>query len=173
MKCLKSKHITQGEYATGDTEDVMITTILGSCVSACLWDPVAGIGGMNHILLPDRALVEVSAQGRSINEMELLINEIFKQGGMKTRLKAKLFGGAQMISGFSDVGIRNAQFVHDFLNSEGIPCIGQSLGGKQARKIQFWPCTGRARQKFLGQMEFPVEQQNVQNENPVSDVELF
>lgn len=170
---MKSTHITQGEFATGESEDAMITTILGSCVSACLWDPVAQIGGMNHILLPDRTSAETNAQGRGINEMELLINAIVKQGGQKSRLNAKLFGGGRMLSGFSDVGDRNAQFVLGFLAAEGIPCLGKSLGGEQARKIQFWPFSGRARQKFLGQVDLPTERHPIFKEDAEPDIELF
>lgn len=165
-------HITQGEFATGADENVMITTILGSCVSACMWDPVAGVGGMNHILLPDVS-TGVQGDGRSVNAMELLINAIIKQGGRKDRLEAKLFGGGKMISRFSDVGLRNGEFVLSFLKAEGIICQGQSLGGEQARRIQFWPYSGRARQKLLGRMELPEELVPVKVSAKDTEIELF
>lgn len=170
MTKTETRHITQGEYATGSKSEEMITTVLGSCVSACLWDPVAGVGGMNHILLPGRVWEEGNSRGVSVNEMELLINAILKLGGDKTRLQAKLFGGARMISNFSDVGVRNGEFVLSFLKTEGIPCKGHSLGGEQARKIQFWPFSGRARQKLLGRQGLPEE--TIPEITATSDTEL-
>lgn len=170
---MKTTHITQGEFATGTSETVMISTILGSCVSACLWDPVAGVGGMNHILLPDGPREGGGGQGSGVNAMELLINAIIKQGGVKTRLQAKLFGGGKMISRFSDVGQRNGEFALSFLEAEGIPCQSQSLGGDQARRIQFWPFSGRARQKLLGRMDLPEETAPIIKPNMNTDVELF
>ncbi len=166
-------HITQGEYATATKKGEMITTILGSCVSACLWDPVAAVGGMNHILLPGRVWEEENIKGTSVNEMELLINAILKIGGQKSRLHAKLFGGAKMISHFSDVGLRNGEFVLSFLETEGIPCDGQSLGGEQARRIQFWPFSGRARQKLLGRRDIPEESNMELSKDIGAEVELF
>lgn len=166
-------HITQGEFATAADEDAMITTILGSCVSACLWDPIAGVGGMNHILLPHETGVNGDAIGSRVNAMELLINAIIKKGGMKQRLEAKVFGGGKMISRFSDVGMKNGEFVVSFLESEGILCQSQSLGGDQARRIQFWPYSGRARQKLLGRVSFPDDTAPPPVENKFSDIELF
>ncbi len=170
---MKTTHITQGEFATATDENAMITTILGSCVSACLWDPVAGVGGMNHILLPHGAGCNANAIGSKVNAMELLINAIIKQGGTKQRLQAKLFGGGKMISKFSDVGDRNGKFVLSFLEAEGISCLGQSLGGDQARRIQFWPHSGRARQKLLGRAKLPEEQIQIPVNTVNNDIELF
>lgn len=166
-------HITQGEFATATDEDAMITTILGSCVSACLWDPVVGVGGMNHILLPHETNGNGDTIGSRVSAMELLINAITKQGGMKHRLEAKVFGGGKMTSRFSDVGIRNGEFVVSFLEAEGILCQSQSLGGDQARRIQFWPYSGRARQKLLGRVDFPEEISPIPVANESNDIELF
>lgn len=164
-------HITQGEFATATEEDAMITTILGSCVSACLWDPIAGVGGMNHILLPHDAGAE--AIGSRVNAMELLINAITKQGGLKHRLQAKLFGGGKMIAEFSDVGEKNGEFVISFLQAEGISCQSQSLGGNQARRIQFWPHSGRARQKLLGCTHISEKPAQIKMDSVSNDIELF
>lgn len=166
-------HITQGEYATAVHEDAMITTILGSCVAACLWDPVAGIGGMNHILLPHGVNEDGDAIGSRVNAMELLINAIIKQGGRKHRLEAKVFGGGKMISRFSDVGLKNGEFVVSFLESEGISCQSRSLGGDQARRIQFWPYSGRARQKLLGRVNIYEEKVVAPVAPDTNDIELF
>ncbi|MDW4497963.1 chemotaxis protein CheD [Sulfitobacter sp. D35] len=140
-------HITQGERAACDRPDTVITTILGSCVSCCLWDPVAGVGGMNHMLLT----VSTSGAGMcnlaGLNAMELLINDILKLGARRERLHAKAFGGACMVSGLSEIGRNNSAFTLDFLSKEGIVCDGHSLGGATSRHVQFWPATGRVRMK--------------------------
>ncbi len=172
-KLKTTTHIAQGEFATATEEDAMITTILGSCVSACLWDPVAGIGGMNHILLPHEIGGGTDVFGSRVNAMELLINAIIKLGGSKHRLQAKLFGGGKMIAKLSDVGDKNGEFVVSFLEAEGISCQSQSLGGVQARRIQFWPHSGRARQKLLGRVDIAEETVKNQVESISSDIELF
>lgn len=102
--------------------------------------------------------------------MELLINDLIKHGGQRHRLQAKVFGGARMIAGLSDIGAMNASFVLEFLRNEGIDCTGQSLGGTRARRVEFWPETGRARQKLLGEAQ-ALELISVPP--PESGVELF
>ncbi|MAK80483.1 chemotaxis protein CheD [Phenylobacterium sp.] len=146
----KRVHVVQGEhYVTGDPE-VTLTTILGSCVAVCLWDPERGVGGMNHFLLPG-GKAEGANEGRRYGAfaMELLINELLRLGARRERLQAKLFGGARMFSGLSDVGASNVAFAERFMRDEGIPVMGTSLGGFGARRIQFWPTTGRAQQKTV------------------------
>lgn len=170
---MATRHITQGEFAIGEHQDVMITTILGSCVSACLWDPIAGIGGMNHILLPYDGGEGKDNIGTRVNAMELLINALIKQGAMKYRLEAKVFGGGKMIADFSDVGLKNGEFVVSFLQAEGISCQSQSLGGNQARRIQFWPHSGRARQRLLKRVEIIEETAPTTTEMIGNDLELF
>ena len=168
---IRPRHISQGEYATSDGSGRPISTILGSCVATCLHDAEAGVGGMNHFLLPEANGSSAPAASFGINAMELLINDLIKKGADRRRLTAKVFGGARMIAGLSDVGAKNAAFVLDFLKREGIPCTAQSLGGTQARRIQFWPDDGRARQKLVGEavlVEKPVEPPKA-----ASEVELF
>lgn len=144
-----ARSITQGEYATGAGDDGPISTVLGSCISACLHDPVAALGGMNHFLLPNGSSQAATAASYGVYAMELLINDLIKRGAAKARLTAKVFGGARMVEGLSDVGARNADFVMDFLNREGIACLNHSLGGTHARRVEFWPGSGRARQRML------------------------
>ena len=146
----RPRHISQGEFAVGDMAGGTITTILGSCVATCLHDPTARVGGMNHFLLPDGCGSNSPVASFGINAMELLINALIKRGAIRSRLQAKVFGGARMIAGLSDVGLKNAGFITDFLRRESILCTGQSLGGVQARRVLFWPENGRARQKLLG-----------------------
>ncbi len=141
-------HITQGEMATGSDPDTVVSTLLGSCVSCCLWDAVAGVGGMNHILLAKPNGQDHSSALAGINAMEILINAVIKLGADRTRLKAKAFGGASMFKGLSGIGSQNAEFVTTFLAQEGIPLVTQSFGGRQARSLMFWPATGRALQKL-------------------------
>ena len=174
-------HITQGEtYVTADSEEVL-TTILGSCISACIWDAASGIGGMNHFLLPEGTGHDRLAMRYGVNAMELLINGILKRGGSRERLEAKLFGGANVMSALSDIGARNAVFAKQFLAEEGIPVIGGHLGGDAARRIQFWPSSGRARQMMVISLDRSLlesELVQAQQQLPTSsedgnDVELF
>jgi chemotaxis protein CheD len=142
-------HVIQGEHYVTADPDVVLTTILGSCVAACLRDPETGIGGMNHFLLPDSDSSGGAAQRFGAHAMELLINEILRRGGNRRRLEAKLFGGGRMFNGLSDVGEANAAFAERFLKDEGVPIVGGSLRGPQARRVQFWPASGRALQRFV------------------------
>ncbi|MEP4248861.1 chemotaxis protein CheD [Tateyamaria sp.] len=145
---MKQIHITQGEYATGDDRGTVISTLLGSCVSCCLWDLSAGVGGMNHILHARVQADDPLQNGSGINTMEVLINALIKLGATRSNLKAKAFGGAQMVSGLSDIGEQNTAFITNFLAQEGIPLITQSFGGHQARNLKFWPTSGRVMQKL-------------------------
>jgi chemotaxis protein CheD len=130
---------------------VVLSTLLGSCVAACLRDPVAGIGGMNHFLLPgvDPTKGEADSVRYGVHAMELLVNALLSQGARRERLEGKLFGGARLITGLTDVGEMNATFAEQFMRREGLVNIGGSLRGDAGRRIQFWPVSGRARQVFL------------------------
>jgi chemotaxis protein CheD len=140
--------ITQGQRLVSDDPNLAISTLLGSCVACCLWDPVVRAGGMNHMLIAGRVTGETQAALAGVNELELLINDLLKLGAMRNRLKAKVFGGAQMVSGLSDIGASNAAFTLEFLERENIECQAQSLGGDSARNLVFWPCTGAVRQRM-------------------------
>ena len=146
----KRVHVVQGEHHVSSDPDVMLTTILGSCVAVCLRDTEVGFGGMNHFLLPE-GKAEGLDEGRRYGAfaMELLINELLRNGGRRERMEAKLFGGARMFGGLSDVGASNAAFAEKFLRDEGIPVVGGSLGGFGARRVQYWPSTGRAQQRTV------------------------
>ncbi|MEL7463614.1 MAG: chemotaxis protein CheD [Pseudomonadota bacterium] len=146
-------YVKQGEYAVADDDSEILTAILGSCVAACLYDEEAGVGGMNHILLPHVDESFGADQMRSVNLMELLINAMMKRGASRDRLKGKLFGGARMLDKTGAIGKANAEFAAGFLADEGIPCIASSLGGDQGRRIRFWPASGRARQFLMRREE--------------------
>lgn len=133
-----------GFVATGD--DQALVTLLGSCVAACLYDNTAGVGGMNHFLLPEGAAACDGVPARyGIHAMELLINALLKLGARRNRLNAKVFGGGNVLRGFAidPVGTRNARFVLSYLDAERIPVIAQDLGDVHPRKVVFFPRTGR------------------------------
>lgn len=137
-------HVGQGERHVSRDPNVMLSTILGSCVAACIRDEVGGVGGMNHFLLPDGAGASGAERQRyGVHAMELLINEILKAGGRRERLRAKLFGGARMFTDLRNIGDANAAFATKFLKDEGVPIDATSLGGVQARRVHFWPATGK------------------------------
>jgi len=143
-------HVIQGQFHVAGGEDVVLTTILGSCVAACIRDPVLGIGGMNHFLLPEGAGAGTDAGRRyGAYAMEVLINECLKRGAQRNRLEAKLFGGGRMFDSLSDVGAANADFAEKFLADEGIPVVSRSLRGAGGRRIHYWPVSGRARQRVV------------------------
>ena len=146
-------HVVQGDYAVSDCEKTILTTILGSCVSTCISDPIAGVGGMNHFLLPGNKSGDTQSIRYGLYAMELLINGLLKKGASKSRLTAKLFGGASMSDGFGRIGEANGRFALEFLSNEGIPCVAQSLGGTHARRIRFTPTTGYAQQLIVQQDE--------------------
>lgn len=150
----KRVHLIQGEYKVFADPNVVLTTILGSCVAACLRDPVAGVGGMNHFLLPGTVGPGGGDATRyGVHLMELLINDMLKKGARRDRIEAKVFGGAKTIASFSNVGEQNVAFAMQFLKDEGIPVIGSSTGGQHGRKLEFWPVSGRARQLPLSGAE--------------------
>ena len=144
-------NIVQGEYAVTKKPDAVISTLLGSCISVCLYQPAKGIGGMNHFLLPgDRTANKLGMSERhGAYLMELLINGLIKQGVDKSELSAKIFGGAKLFDGLSDVGASNAAFAERFLRDEGIPIVSSSTGGVSARRVEFWPASGRVRQRLV------------------------
>jgi chemotaxis protein CheD len=144
-------NIIQGEFVISDEPDVVLTTLLGSCVAACLRDSVSGIGGMNHFLLPGEAGSAGLRYG--VHAMELLMNGLLKRGARRERLEAKLFGGARLSDHLADIGDQNASFAERFMREEGIRVVGGSLRGDHGRRIQFWPTTGRARQALVSQAD--------------------
>jgi chemotaxis protein CheD len=171
-----SGHIIQGEFRISGDPDAVLTTLLGSCVAACIWDPLLHVGGMNHFLLPGDSELQIRAAERyGVHLMELLVNGLLSAGATRQRLQAKLFGGANLNTSLADIGARNGEFARRFLRNEGICLIGESLGGDRARKLQFWPASGRARQMQLPRDVKPVEErQHIFTDlSSVGSVELF
>jgi chemotaxis protein CheD len=141
-----------GEFFVSGEEEVL-TTVLGSCVSACIRDPASGIGGMNHFMLPnteiDGTQDKESAGRYGTHAMEFLIEGILKLGGRRDNLEVKLFGGGKIVEGMSDVGKRNIDFVHAYLADSGITVAAEDLGLAFPRKINYFVPSGRVMVKKL------------------------
>ena len=148
--------ILPGEYYH-TPKDMVIVTVLGSCVSACIRDRVSGIGGMNHFMLPndggDGGILSASMRYGTY-AMEILINELLKSGAKRDNLEAKVFGGGHVLQGFIsiNVGERNAQFVRDYLKAENIRIVAQDLEDIFPRKVYFFPRSGKVLVKKLKQL---------------------
>jgi chemotaxis protein CheD len=141
--------VLPGEYFVS-SEDIMVMTVLGSCIAACIWDGRARAGGMNHFMLPEGDGVEGGGRYGSY-AMELLINHLLKLGARRESMQAKVFGGAQVMAGFSsmNVGERNTKFVLDYLATERIPVVSQDVLDIHPRKVCFFPASGKALVKRL------------------------
>ncbi|MEX0279765.1 MAG: chemotaxis protein CheD [Arenibacterium sp.] len=169
----KVLHVIQGEHKVSSDPQVILTTILGSCVATCMCDPVAKVGGLNHFLLPDNGNNASLEMRYGLLAMELLINGLLKMGASRNRLEAKLFGGANMNSRLAHIGASNSNFALKFLQDEGIPCISKSLGGNQARRIRYIPTKGSAQQRLLSNEDSFVPEERPANPPDCNDVTLF
>jgi chemotaxis protein CheD len=151
---VQAAKILPGEYYVS-AQDMVLVTVLGSCVSACIRDRHLGIGGMNHFMLPDNggdSSDVVSSSARyGVYAMEILLNELLKLGARHSNLEAKVFGGGNVMAGFvkANVGNRNATFVKEFLARENIPIIAHDLLDIHPRKVYFFSKTGRVLVKKL------------------------
>ena len=137
-----------GEHHVTDQPAVAIATVLGSCVAACICDPIAGVGGLNHFMLPESvagAWGQASASLRYGNfAMERLINDILTRGGQRARLEIKLFGGGSLAQDSGRIGERNAQYVESYLQAEGMVPLVRQLRGTRARRVIYLAVSGRA-----------------------------
>lgn len=168
-------------YATA--RDMLIVTVLGSCVSVCLRDAQSGIGGMNHFMLPGNAHDPLSESARyGAYAMEVLINHLVKLGANSRRLEAKVFGGGRVLSAinFTNVGERNAEFVREFLHTERIPVLAEDLLDVYPRKVYFFVHSGRVLVRKLKAMhnstivDRELEYSGRLRKEPIAgDVELF
>ncbi|MGX8883548.1 chemoreceptor glutamine deamidase CheD [Methylovorus sp. SPW-M1] len=150
--------ISPGEYYYTD-KDMVIVTVLGSCVSACIRDTVSGIGGMNHFMLPDGGSADKDnpaseSMRYGAYAMEVLINQLLRNGARRENLEAKIFGGGNVLRSFTsmNVGERNALFVRQFLKDENIKVTGEDLNDIYPRKVYFFPKTGKVLVKKLKQL---------------------
>lgn len=145
--------VLPGEFYVTTQPDELLVTVLGSCVAACIRDPRTGIGGMNHFMLPkgsDGSWGDELQSTRYGNfAMEKLINELIKKGCSRADMEIKVFGGGNVIESNTAIGSKNADFVLHYLQTEGLDCAAQDLGGQFPRRIQYSPATGRVVRRFL------------------------
>jgi chemotaxis protein CheD len=183
---LTAVKLLPGEYYV-TSEDMVLTTVLGSCVSACIRDSASCIGGMNHFMLPDEAdpaSCDAAATMRyGAYAMEVLLNELLKAGARRERLEAKVFGGGAVLANMTmlNIGERNADFVLRFLQTERIRVAAQDLRGKLPRRINFFPLSGRVAVRKLHQQDDALLVQREEQElarallkqRGINEVELF
>jgi len=170
-------NVLQGTCRVSGEPNVILTTVLGSCIATCLYDPVARIGGMNHFLLSEPSdstgAKDDHAQRYGVYAMEVLINEMLKAGATRPNLRAHLYGGANLHVGMKSIGSANAKFATDFLRRDGIPLAHSHIGGNDARRVDFRAASGQARCKVVNGEAIPerkVEPPSVCNSG---EVELF
>jgi chemotaxis protein CheD len=170
-------------YLTKETNEVLVT-VLGSCVSACIRDPVAGIGGMNHFMLPQHGS---GAWGNDLKStrfgnfaMEKLLNELIKAGCVRERMEIKVFGGGNVTDTSNAVGSDNAEFILAYLRAEGLRSAATDLGGTLPRRIHYYPATGRVVRRLLGVSErYSIDREEndygsrLQQQQPAGEIELF
>ncbi len=177
--------ILPGEFFVS-REPMIVYTVLGSCISACIRDPIARVGGMNHFMLPEPKEAAHDSWGESTRygsfAMESLINEILKRGGIKSRLEIKLFGAGKIYDGQIDVGEKNAKWVIQYLKSEGLAVSNTDLGNVYPRKVYYFTESGRVLLKKIEQVKnrtiFERENEYAarikqRDQQPADDVTLF
>jgi len=171
--------IVAGDYYVSNQNE-LISTVLGSCVSTCIRDPKAGVGGINHFILPDTDCDILSASNRyGVFAMEQLINSIIKHGGDPNNFEFKLTGGGNMMGAGIDIGQRNIEFIKTFIATEGYNIISEDLGGTQPRKKLYNVTTGRLLVHKLQDTRndryhaLEVQEQQRKHQTYSDDVELF
>ncbi len=176
--------ILPGEYYVTKEQEI-ITTVLGSCISVCIYDPVLRIGGMNHFMLPSSNNNNMDLLSESFRygdvAMERLVNDILRNGGDKDRLVFKAFGGGQIIRHMTAIGQRNISFLHKFMTMEGFKLKASDLGGPHPRKVLFFPQDGTVKLKRLQHMhnntivarENKYKTQLNSQEEVAGDIDLF
>ena len=147
--------ILPGEFYVTN-EDELITTVLGSCISACIRDRISGVGGMNHFMLPETSKEKLQSGNEAVvgnamrygnYAMEHLINTILEHGGKRKNLEVKLFGGGKVIPTMGTVGEKNVEFALEYVDAEGLTLLSQDLGDTYPRNVQYFPKTGKVRMK--------------------------
>jgi chemotaxis protein CheD len=174
-----------GEHYVTRSAEEMIATVLGSCVCACIRDSKAGVGEMNHFMLPESAKGEwgqqVPASLRYGNfAMERLINDILKLSGRRSNLEMKVFGGANVLRNGATIGHQNSEFIESYLKAEGLPIAAQRLYGKLPRRVHYFPTTGKVlmlelrRQDELERIRIEQSYRDSLKHNPISgSIEFF
>ncbi|MDH5300967.1 MAG: chemoreceptor glutamine deamidase CheD [Gammaproteobacteria bacterium] len=176
--------ILPGQYYV-TLHDELITTVLGSCISACIRDRKLGIGGMNHFMLPstdDQGMLGAASAAERYGNfaMEHLINHILKNGGRRENLEVKIFGGGKILASMTDVGRKNINFVKTYIQAEGMSLVSEDVGDIFPRKVVFFPSTGKALVKRLRSLHndtvYAREREyldGIEKTGTSGDVELF
>jgi chemotaxis protein CheD len=180
--------ILPGEYYV-TKENELITTVLGSCISACIRDRETKVGGMNHFMLPETSADKLRQGNEAVvgnatrygnYAMEHLINTILSNGGKRKNLEVKVFGGGKIIPTLTDVGIKNISFVLDYIDQEGLKLLSQDLGDIYPRKVIYFPATGKVGMKKIQDLHNDTIAQrerqyfnHIKNAPVEGDVELF
>jgi len=169
--------VLQGQFKVSSGPRVELGTVLGSCVASCLYDPVVELGGMNHFLLPEPPAShnpgEVDVH-YGVYLMEMLINEMLAYGARKERLRAHLYGGANIRAGMQQIGTSNANFAKGFLERERIQVVRHDLGGNTARRVDFRPGSGQVRCRIVPASDAPDAKPHMPARNVArGEVELF
>jgi chemotaxis protein CheD len=180
--------VHQGDCLVSSDPDLTFSTVLGSCVSACIRDRVANVGGMNHFLLAEQSASAQDRYGASARygafAMEQLINKVLQRGtGRKENLEIKVFGGGKINGALDDIGLKNIEFVREFLSNEGYEMAKEDLGGTYARRVMFKPYSGRAFIKRLDnaanasiakeELAVAASRRSFVTKPVVDDIELF
>lgn len=174
MNGMRYVTVLQGDSKVSSEPDVVFSTVLGSCVSVCLYDARATIGGMNHFLLPGGRDQSSTDMRYGVHSMEVLINELLKRGAMRHRLVAQLYGGASVIKNRSNIGGSNVEFATDFLSNENIPCLERNVGGTLARRVRLHAVTGRVKHILVDDpSSIDLADQTTRTKAMPSDVTLF
>ncbi|MDE2405829.1 MAG: chemotaxis protein CheD [Sphingomonadales bacterium] len=169
-------NILQGQARVSAGPRVEFSTVLGSCVATCLFDPEVEVGGMNHFLLAEPGASVAAAdidEHYGVYLMEVLINEMLAHGAAKQRLRAHLYGGANLNSHFARIGTANGEFARQFLARERIAIVREDLGGTQARRVDFRPARGQVRCRIVPETMAPDERLDTRPARATGDVELF
>ncbi len=168
--------VMQGQAVASADPSLEMSTILGSCVATCLFDPHARVGGMNHFLLA-KPLNEFRDRkfdsDYGLYLMELLVNEMLHLGASKMNMKGRLYGGANINSDLTPIGSANADFARGFLRQEGIPQVFEDLEGRSARRIHFRPASGLVRCRQVMDEAVPKEKPQGRPKASLGAVELF
>ena len=145
--------IIQGEYHVSDDPEVVLSTVLGSCVAVCMYDPVTRIGGMNHFLLPGNDPRNNDSVKYGVHLIELLTNALMRKGVQRNSLQVKLLGGANSRKGFGAIGTKNAKFARERIKGDGFNLVFEDLGGDLGRRVRYVPVNGG-----IQVQKFPLEQ---------------
>ena len=173
-------NVIQGDFHVSDRQQIVLSTVLGSCIAICLYDPAIRTGGMNHFLLAEPggkdAPDPLKQRLYGAFAMEQLINEMLKRGASRSTMKAHIYGGSNINPSMAHIGTSNANFAREFLRQDGVPVSFEDTGGSAARRLDLKPATGQVRCKHIPTEDVPriaLPPARPVERAPAGDVELF